>query len=328
MKYFELGRQAQYKKEYQKAFEYYTLGSNEDPCSLFGLGLCYKYGYYLKKNNIKAEEIFEKALPKLLMKASVSDKNVSLALYYVYANGYGCNKDMNKAMMFLEISVEAGSIEAAFISAGYDGGLAYASTNELVMALKDEKDLEKLRKIYNQLDKFDTESPLKYALDAVILDIEFRQTVVNKEKPQEEKDPALVELETIQNEMLESAGEGELNMDWDTAFSTKGIMEDNYAETASDGLVYSLKTLGYVDLEYIARSTSLTIREVISRLKGSIYQDPNKWDECFYKGWVTADEYLSGNLINKLKIAEEANEKYNGYFSENIEAIKRILPHP
>ena len=324
MEHYYLAAIAQYKKEYQKAFEYYTLGSNDDPCCLFGLGLCYKNGYYLKKNNIKAEEIFEKALQKLLANLSITDKTSALVLYYMYSNGYGCNKDMSKANMFLEIALNAGSIEASFICAGYDGGLAYASTNELVLALKEEKDLLKLKKIYKQIDTYDSESPLKYTLDAIITDLEFRQTIVYPKK--EEKDEALIELETIENQILEEAPEGELNMDWDTAFSTKGIMEDNYAETASDGLVYSLKTLGYVDLEYIARSTSLTIKEVIKRLKGSIYQDPNKWDECFYKGWVTADEYLSGNLINKLKIAEEANEKYNGYFTDNVEAIKKILP--
>ena len=138
MEYFKLAREAQYKKQYQKAFEYYSLGSNNDPSCLFGLGLCYKKGYILKRNDRKAEEIFETALPKLLMNASVTNDINSLVLYFVYNEGYGCNKDIDKAKMFLEIAKDAGNIEAAFISYGFDGALAYASTNELVLALKDE----------------------------------------------------------------------------------------------------------------------------------------------------------------------------------------------
>ena len=128
-------------------------------------------------------------------------------------------------------------------------------------ALKDEKDINKLKTIYNFITKFDSESPLRYTLDAIILDIEFKQNVVGNS---ESANKALEELEAIETQTIESSFDGELNMDWDTAFSTKGIMEEKYAETASDGLVFSLKTLGYVDLEYIARTTSLTIREVIT----------------------------------------------------------------
>ena len=45
MEYFNLAREAQFKKDYKKAFEFYTVGSNDDPACLFGLGLCYKKGY-------------------------------------------------------------------------------------------------------------------------------------------------------------------------------------------------------------------------------------------------------------------------------------------
>jgi TPR repeat protein len=52
MEYFNLAREAQFKKDYKKAFEFYTVGSNDDPACLFGLGLCYKKGYGVKKNDI------------------------------------------------------------------------------------------------------------------------------------------------------------------------------------------------------------------------------------------------------------------------------------
>ena len=59
-------------------------------------------------------------------------------------------------------------------------------------------------------------------------------------------------------------------------------------------------------------------------MKGSIYQNPSTWNECFYKGWETADEYLSGRVIDKLMIAITANEKYKGYFNDNVEALKKF----
>ena len=320
---FTLAREAQFKKEYQKAFELYQNASTNDPACLFGVALCYKKGYYVKRNDLKAEEIFEKSLQKLQVKAFLNEKNCSLVLYYMYTHGYGCNKDLAKAQMFLEMAIEANSVEAMFISCGLAEKLAYASTNELVLALKEVTDINILKKLQKVISTNDENSPLKYTLDALIFDLEYRQKVVFPQK--EEKDDPLAEI----NEILETpltSNQTELNMDWDSAFNTSAYVEDTYVETASDGLVHSLKTFGYVDLEYIARVTTLSIKEVIQRLKGSIYQDPNKWNECFYKGWVTADEYLSGNLLSRLQIAEEANIKYNGYFTENIEAIKKVLP--
>ena len=324
MGYFQLARAAQFKKEYKKSFEYYQLGSNDDPCCMFGVGLCYKKAYYVKRNDVKAEEIFERVLHKLQQAAFNGDSNASLLLYYMYTYGYGCNKDLAKAKMFLTISEENKNMEAIFISCGFKASLAYCTTNELVMELKDVTDLKALKKLYEGIAKADENSPLKYTLDALILDLEFRETVVF---PKHDESSETISKEALEElEIATTVNSTELEMDWGNAFSSNVITEDTYAETASDGLVYSLKTLGYVDLEYIARVTSLTIREVIQRLKGSIYQDPSKWEERFYQGWVTADEYLSGNLLTKLKNAEEANVKYNGYFNDNIEAIKKVLP--
>ena len=91
-------------------------------------------------------------------------------------------------------------------------------------------------------------------------------------------------------------------------------------------MILSLNTLGRVDIEYISSVTGADYKTVISTLKGSIYQNPQTWNECFYKGWETADEYLSGNLMRKWKAAEQANKEYSGYFSDNLRAIERVLP--
>lgn len=118
----------------------------------------------------------------------------------------------------------------------------------------------------------------------------------------------------------------DLPLDWNNAFSGDERAEGVLAGSASDGLILSVNNLGRVDIEYISEITRLKPKDVISELKGSIYQDPNVWGECFYKGWETADEYLSGRVRDKLKAAREANIKYKGYFSDNVNALEKIIP--
>ena len=99
-------------------------------------------------------------------------------------------------------------------------------------------------------------------------------------------------------------------------------------ENPSDALIICLEELGRVDIEYISARTGLTPREVIADLEGknAIYQNPKTCDKKFYKGWETADEYLSGNLMIKYKEAEEASKTYPDSFTRNLEALKAASP--
>ena len=118
----------------------------------------------------------------------------------------------------------------------------------------------------------------------------------------------------------------DLPLDWTNMYDTDEKVNGIHADTISDGLIYSLRNLGKVDIEYIAKITDSDLKTVIEKLKGSIYQDPECWEECFYKGFKTSDEYLSGNLLEKLNKAEYANKKYNGHFDINVEALKAVMP--
>ncbi len=118
----------------------------------------------------------------------------------------------------------------------------------------------------------------------------------------------------------------DLPLDRNNVFNSDVRAKGVHTESIPDALVMSLNTLGRVDIEYISSVTGEDYKTVIRALKGSIYQNPQTWGECFYKGWETSDEYLSGNLMRKWKAAKEANEEYNGYFDENIKAIERVLP--
>lgn len=98
-----------------------------------------------------------------------------------------------------------------------------------------------------------------------------------------------------------------------------------HCDTISEGLLVSLDALGLVDIEFISSVTGEEMKTVIETLKGSIYQNPLHWEECYYKGWETSDEYLSGNLMHKIAIAKEANEEYPGLFEENIKALQGMI---
>ena len=117
----------------------------------------------------------------------------------------------------------------------------------------------------------------------------------------------------------------DLDLDW-SALEDKKEEETVYFESVSEGLFHCLNQKGYVDIEYIANITLNSKDEVIEKLKGSIYQDPLTWNENAYFGYKMSDDYLSGNLLQKLKIVREANLKYNNRFKENEEVLLKMLP--
>ena len=116
----------------------------------------------------------------------------------------------------------------------------------------------------------------------------------------------------------------DLPMDFTNAFD-EDIRANVHCDTIAEGLLVCMDALGMVDIEFISAITGEEMKTVIETLKGSIFQNPLHWNECFYKGWETADEYLSGNLMHKYALALEANEAYNGYFDSNIKALEELI---
>ncbi len=128
---------------------------------------------------------------------------------------------------------------------------------------------------------------------------------------------------TIQEKHIADVTSMELPVDYQNSYLDSN--ENPQADSTFDALLLSLDSLGMVDIEYIASLTGEDLKTVISNLKGTIYQNPLYWGEVFYKGWETADEYLSGNLMHKYQVAKEANEKYHGYFQNNLTALEGII---
>lgn len=151
--------------------------------------------------------------------------------------------------------------------------------------------------------------------DLLSLALDDTDEVISEEEKRQDEERHIREVTSM-----------ELPVDYENVFDTDVRAQDVHVDSISDALTMSLLQLGRVDIEYISSITSVDIKDCIYALKGSIFQNPDKWDECFYKGWETKEEYLSGNLIAKRKIAEKANEKYQGYFQENIVAINSVLP--
>ena len=118
----------------------------------------------------------------------------------------------------------------------------------------------------------------------------------------------------------------DLPIGFENPYNTDNRAQGVYFDNCADALVYCYRNLGRVDIEYIAKITNNDYKTVIQALKGSIFQNPQTWQECFYKGWENADEYLCGNIIQKYGIAKKANGVYKNWFSDNLTAIKSILP--
>ena len=151
---------------------------------------------------------------------------------------------------------------------------------------------------------------------------------VKREKREYKEELRRKALEEIrkEDEHIKEVTSMDLPLDWNNVFDSDERTQGIHADSVSDALVMSLTTLGKVDIEYISSISGTDYKEAIRALKGSIYQNPDTWNECFYKGWETSEEYLSGNLMRKWNAATKANEKYRGYFSENIAAIEKVLP--
>lgn len=99
-----------------------------------------------------------------------------------------------------------------------------------------------------------------------------------------------------------------------------------YVETSKEGLAVSLVEKGKVDIPYSAKLANKMPDELVSDLKGLIYLNPSRYNqELPYEGYETEDEYLSGNVRVKLKIAKVLAEK-NPIFEENVVALQKVQP--
>ena len=102
-----------------------------------------------------------------------------------------------------------------------------------------------------------------------------------------------------------------------------------HCDTVEDGFQATLAEYGYIDLNHISKITGYKVDECINRLNGILmYRDP---DELFSAdiqptdGWLTADEYLSGNVVEKLRKAKLLSSRFPE-LKVNVEALEKVQP--
>ena len=93
-------------------------------------------------------------------------------------------------------------------------------------------------------------------------------------------------------------------------------------DTANDALVVSISEKACVDISYMQSLCKMDMDKMLSDLEGTIFNVPDYGNPNI---WVTADEYLSGNIREKLKIAEQFAED-NDKFNINVKYLKEVMP--
>lgn len=97
------------------------------------------------------------------------------------------------------------------------------------------------------------------------------------------------------------------------------------AETSNEALLLSLSEKAKVDLDYMSSLTGFDKEKILSDLHGVIYKIPNATEPDSEDVYITADEYLSGNIRNKLRIAE-LSAKLDPQYEQHVEALKQTMP--
>jgi N12 class adenine-specific DNA methylase len=91
-----------------------------------------------------------------------------------------------------------------------------------------------------------------------------------------------------------------------------------HTDNVADALPHSLDALGRVDIPHMSKISGVSEDEVIKELQGKIWNDPEI-------GWVTAEDYLSGNIKQKIAFAKQAL-KSDKRFQKNIDVLTPLIP--
>ena len=131
--------------------------------------------------------------------------------------------------------------------------------------------------------------------------------------------PLLQSLERVENG--EVVGKADI-------FSKRTVrpkVEITHVSTSQEALAISISERAKVDLDYMQSLTGFDRNKLISDLHRVIYPNPEKIDSEGNPKYEMADEYLSGNIRNKLAAAEAA-AKNDILYSSNVEALKAAMP--
>lgn len=101
-----------------------------------------------------------------------------------------------------------------------------------------------------------------------------------------------------------------------------------HVDSPVDAMALSLSRFGALNIPFMESLTGIEREQLINNLasEGKIYIDPDDYINHGRTTYITADLYLSGNIREKLRLAELAAEKEPARFDQNINALKNTLP--
>ena len=128
-------------------------------------------------------------------------------------------------------------------------------------------------------------------------------------------------------EIIGEDGELERKADMFSKRTIKPHTPVTSVDTASEALAVSLGEKATIDMDYMMELSGKSENEIFEDLKGVIFLNPlYEYGNAYEPKYLMADEYLSGNVREKLKIAKNSAELYPEDYKVNVEALQKVQP--
>ena len=128
-------------------------------------------------------------------------------------------------------------------------------------------------------------------------------------------------------EIIGEDGELERKADMFSKRTIKPHTPVTSVDTASEALAVSLGEKATIDMDYMMELSGKSESEIFEDLKGVIFLNPlYEYGNSYEPKYLMADEYLSGNVREKLRIAKNSAELYPEDYKVNVEALQKVQP--
>ena len=128
-------------------------------------------------------------------------------------------------------------------------------------------------------------------------------------------------------EIIGEDGELERKADMFSKRTIKPHTPVTSVDTASEALAVSLGEKATIDMDYMMELSGKSENEIFEDLKGVIFLNPlYEYGNSYESKYLMADEYLSGNVREKLRIAKNSAELYPEDYKVNVEALQKVQP--
>ena len=128
-------------------------------------------------------------------------------------------------------------------------------------------------------------------------------------------------------EIIGEDGELERKADMFSKRTIKPHTPVTSVDTASEALAVSLGEKATIDMDYMMGISGKSENEIFEDLKGVIFLNPlYEYGNSYEPKYLMADEYLSGNVREKLRIAKKSAELYPKDYKVNVEALQKVQP--